>query len=71
MTVIMGELTPEEDALLDKALVMTYQQKGITQDPLTHQNEPPLMEDLYKVLLGMEQEAAQTMAFRFEKSNAV
>ena len=67
MTVIMGELSPEEDALLDKALVMTYQQKGITQDPITHQSEPPLMEDLYKVLLGMEQEASQAMAFRFEK----
>ncbi len=67
MRVIMGELTPEEDALLDKALVMTYQQKGITQDPITHKNEPPLLEDLYKVLIGMEQEAAQNMAFKFEK----
>lgn len=67
MTIIMSELSPEEDALLDKALIMTYQQKGITQDPTTHQNEPPLMEDLYKILLGMEQEASQGMAFRFEK----
>ncbi len=67
MKVIMGELTPEEDALLDKALILTYQQKGITQDHVTHRNEPPLMEDLYKVLIGMEQPAAQTMAFKFEK----
>ncbi|MCR4326886.1 MAG: ATP-binding protein [Candidatus Roizmanbacteria bacterium] len=67
MKIIMGELTPEEDALLDKALIMTYQQKGITQDPLTHNNEPPLLEDLYKVLIGMEEPASQSMAFKFEK----
>jgi len=67
MKVIMGELTPEEDALLDKALIQTYMLKGITQDPATHTLEPPLMEDLYKVLIGMEQEAAQNMSFKFEK----
>ncbi|PJE63957.1 hypothetical protein COU89_00495 [Candidatus Roizmanbacteria bacterium CG10_big_fil_rev_8_21_14_0_10_45_7] len=67
MKIIMGELTPEEDALLDKALIVTYQQKGITQDPLTHNNEPPLLEDLYKVLIGMEEPASQSMAFKFEK----
>ena len=67
MKVIMGELSPEEDSLLDKALIMTYQQKGITQDPTTHKNEPPLLEDLYKIFIGMEQEAAQKLAFRFEK----
>src|SRR3990167_9550227 len=31
MRVIMGELTPAQDALLDRALVLTYKQKGITQ----------------------------------------
>ena len=67
MRVIMGELSPEEDALLDKALIMTYQQKGITQDPTTHTKESPLLEDLYKVLIGMEQEAAKNMSFKFEK----
>jgi len=67
LRVIMGELTPEEDALLDKALIMTYQQKGITQDPTTQSKQPPLLEDLYKVLIGMEQEAAKNMSFKFEK----
>lgn len=67
MKVVMGELGPEEDALLDKALILTYQQKGITQDEVTHRNEPPILEDLYKVLIGMEQESAQNMAFKFEK----
>ena len=67
MKVIMGDLTPEEDSLLDKALILTYQQKGITQDPTTHTNEPPLLEDLYKVLIGMEQESARNMSLKFEK----
>ena len=67
MTVVMGELTPEEDALLDKALVLTYQSKGITQDPSTQRNEAPIMEDLYKTLLGMEEARAQNLAARLEK----
>ena len=67
MRVIMGELSPPEDALLDRALVLTYKQKGITPDPATQKNEPPLMEDLYKVLLGMEEENAKRLAERLEK----
>lgn len=65
--VIMGDITPSEDALLDRALMMTYQQKGITADPETFGKEPPLIEDLYKVLLGMESAEAKAMADRLEK----
>lgn len=65
--VIMGELTPAEDALLDKALVATYKSKGITPEPATQKNEPPLMEDLYKSLLGLEEEAAKGLADRLER----
>lgn len=65
--VIMGNLSPSEDAILDKALVTTYKTRGITPDPATQKNEPPLMEDLYKTLLGMEEEAAQGLADRIEK----
>jgi len=64
MRVIMGEITPGEDAILDRALVLTYKQKGITPDPATQINEPPLIEDLYKVLLGMEEESAKRLAER-------
>lgn len=67
MQVIMGELTPAQDALLDRALVLTFKQKGITQDPATFVNEPPLLEDLYKILLGMETTEAQDIAIRLEK----
>lgn len=65
--VIMGELTPSEEAILDRALVQTYKMKGITPDPATQKNEPPLMEDLYKVLIGMEQPEATSLASRLEK----
>lgn len=52
---------------MDRALVMTYKQKGITQDPETYKLEPPLLEDLYKVLLGMETPEAAELAGRLEK----
>ena len=65
--VIMGALSPIQEALLDRAIVETYRAKGITQDPETQTKEPPLMEDLYKTLIGMEVENAQDLAARIEK----
>lgn len=67
MNVVMGDLSPEEDSILDKALVMTYRNKGITPDVETQHNEPPVLEDLYKVLIGMEEDLAQRLAARLEK----
>lgn len=65
--VIMGKLDPSEQALLDRALIATYKAKGITTDPTTHSRQPPLMEDLYKTLLGMEDPASRSLADRLEK----
>lgn len=67
MKVIMGELTPSQDALLDRALVMTYKEKGITQDPETFKKEPPLLEDLYKNFMGMETPESKELGDRLEK----
>lgn len=67
LKIIMGTLDAERDAILDRALVETYNQKGVTPDPATQKREPPLMEDLYKTLLGMENQAAMEMALRLEK----
>jgi len=67
LKIMMGDMNPSEEALLDRALVMTYQMKGINRDPSTHANEPPLMEDLYKVLNGMEEAVARGLADRLEK----
>ncbi len=67
LRLIMGQLDPAHDAALDSALIETYRQKGITPDPATQKNKPPLMEDLYKTLMGMENSVAKEMAFRLEK----
>lgn len=67
LKIVMGDLDATHDAILDRAIVQTYQQKGITQDPATQKNEPPIMEDLYKVLLGMEDQVAKELALRLEK----
>jgi len=65
--VIMGPITPIQEALLDRAIVATYKGKGITQDPETQTKEAPLMEDLYKTLVGMETPEALDLAARIEK----
>jgi len=67
LKLIMGTLDPEHDAILDRALVDTYRQKGITPDPATQKLPPPILEDLYKTLLGMETGPAKEMAFQLEK----
>jgi type IV secretory pathway VirB4 component len=53
LKLMLGELTPEEDALLDKALFETYALKDITADPATHKNPPPTLSDLTNVLANM------------------
>ncbi len=65
--IIMGQLNATQEALLDRALIATYRGKGITQDPATQAKEPPLMEDLYKTLIGMETAEALDLAARIEK----
>lgn len=67
LKVMLGDMTPTQDALLDRALVAAYKAKGITPDPATQTNQPPLMEDLYKALIGMENQDADNLASRLEK----
>ncbi len=67
MKIIMGQLTPREEAILDRALIATYRMKGITKDPQTYAKTPPLIEDLYKILVGMENDLGQSLADRLEK----
>jgi len=67
LRIVLGELDATHDAILDRALVETYRQKGITTDPITQTKQPPLMEDLYKVLLGMEDPISNELALRLEK----
>lgn len=67
LRIVMGDIDAQHDAILDRALVETYKLKGITTDPNTQTKEPPLMEDLYKALLGMEDPIARDLALRLEK----
>lgn len=67
LKVMLGDMSDQQEALLDRALVSTYKAKGITPDPATQSNEPPLMEDLYKTLIGMENNDANDLAVRLEK----
>ncbi len=63
---MLGGLSPEEEGLLDKALIDVYALKGITMeilDPSTY--EPPTMEDLYQILNSME--GASSLTQRLSK----
>jgi type IV secretory pathway VirB4 component len=65
--VMLGELSNIESSILDRALILTYREKGITFDPDTQTKTPPLLEDLYKVLKGMAETEAHGLARRLEK----
>ncbi|MEA3357710.1 MAG: ATP-binding protein [Patescibacteria group bacterium] len=66
--VIFDGLTNVESSIMDRALILTYREKGITTDPATQRGaEPPLLEDLYKILQGMADKEAHGLAQRLEK----
>lgn len=66
--VLFQGLSNIESSILDRALILTYRERGITTDPDTQKNaEPPLLEDLYKILQGMAEPEAHNMASRLEK----
>jgi len=67
LKIMLGNVTSAEEAILDRALIAAYKAKGITPDPSTQKKEPPLMEDLYKALLGMETPEAKNLSYRLEK----
>jgi len=65
--IMLGNLNSTEEAVLDSAIVTAYKLKGINQDPSTQSKEPPVMQDLYKVLLSMEEVEAKGLANRMER----
>ena len=52
--IMLGGLTPQEDALIDRAITETYSIKDITPDSDFSQIDPPLLSDFEMVLSGME-----------------
>jgi type IV secretory pathway VirB4 component len=66
LNLMLGKLTPEEEGLMDKALLDTYALKGITMEtPTPSKMEPPTMEDLYDILSNMK--GAENLAQRLQK----
>ena len=63
---MLGKLTPTEEAVLEKALIITYSLKGITmtEDDIAGK-EVPVMKDLYSVLETMD--GAKNLLERLEK----
>ncbi len=56
LRIMLGDLTPEEESLMDQALRETYAAKDITpeSDPSTWEEKIPLLSDLEQVLESME-----------------
>ncbi len=52
--IMLGGLTPQEDAIIDRAITETYALKDITPDSDFTNLEPPLLSDFELVLSGME-----------------
>ncbi|KKR07347.1 MAG: Type IV secretory pathway VirB4 component-like protein [Parcubacteria group bacterium GW2011_GWC2_39_14] len=65
LRIMLGEMTHEEDSLMDLALIESYAKKDITGDSDLERIEPPTVQDLYDVLDGME--GGAELALRLKK----
>jgi type IV secretory pathway VirB4 component len=63
--IILGGLTPEEDALIDRAITETYALKDITGNTDFSNMTPPLLSDFELVLSGME--GSESLLLRLTK----
>jgi hypothetical protein len=57
LPIMLGELTSPQKAFLDKALTEAYESCGITNDPETWNNKPPIIEDVVSSLKRLEKKA--------------
>jgi len=65
LALMLSGVTPEEDAILEKAIFETYALKDITADVASHKNAPPLLADLQQVMANMT--GAEKMVQRLSK----
>lgn len=63
--IMLGGLTQEEDAIIDRAITETYALKDITAESNFKDVEPPLLSDFELVLAGME--GAESLVERLSK----
>ncbi len=63
---MLGEITPEEESVLDEAIAQTYSSRDITPDRRDFQDiTPPLMTDLQTILENMQ--GGESLAIRLKK----
>ncbi len=66
LRLMLGQITPTEEAIIEKALITTYSLKGITmEDDSVEWKEIPLLKDLHSVLETMD--GASGLVNRLEK----
>jgi conjugal transfer ATP-binding protein TraC len=68
LNIMLGNITPEEDSVLDRAITETYAMKDITPETTARsfsKDQVPTMIDLYEVLRNME--GGEDLAIRLEK----
>lgn len=65
VSLMIGDITPEEDALIDRALLESYALRDITTDIASHQNPPPTLTDFQEILHNMQ--GAEGVAAKLEK----
>ncbi len=62
---MLGDLTHQEDSIVDRALIETYAKKDITPDADLSKVEPPILQDFQDILDGME--GGNSLAERLKK----
>ncbi len=65
LRIMLGAINPEEDSLLDRALLETYAKKDITPESDLRTVEPPILQDFVEVLEGME--GTTTLVIKLKK----
>lgn len=63
--IMFGNLTAQEDSLMDRALLETFAKKDITPSSDLTTVEPPIMQDLLDVLQGMD--GSENLSIKLEK----
>lgn len=65
MKIMLGKMTPEEESILDEALIQAYAIKDIYPDQDFSDKEPPLMSDFKNILENMT--GAESLVTRIKK----
>jgi conjugal transfer ATP-binding protein TraC len=65
ISLMVGDVTPEEDALIDRALLETYALRDITAELESQKNPAPTLTDFHEVLMNMQ--GAENVAAKLSK----